>query len=123
VAVTAPDDAIRARRKLTNKLIATRDAARLRPFFTANAKVIPGNGGLIVGADAIVQAFGEQFRQAGFTPYVRMTESVDLDEAGLRAAETGRWAGDGMSGTYMAVWRKQTGQWVIESELFLTLSG
>lgn len=122
MAVTAPDDAIRARRKLTNKLIATRDAARLRPFFTANAKVLPGNGGLIVGADAIVQAFAEQFRQPDFRAYVRTTEAIELDEAGERAAESGRWAGNGMSGSYLAVWRKATGQWVIEAELFVTLS-
>jgi hypothetical protein len=31
--VTSPEDAIRARRKLTNKLIAAREAERLRPFF------------------------------------------------------------------------------------------
>ena len=44
--MTAPDDAIRARRKLTNKLIAAREAARLKPFFTADAKVIPGLSGV-----------------------------------------------------------------------------
>ncbi len=27
-----------------------------------------------------------------------------------------------MSGTYLAVWRKVTGQWVIESELYVTLT-
>jgi ketosteroid isomerase-like protein len=123
MAATAPDDAIRARRKLTNKLIAARDAARLRPFFTANAKVIPGNGGLIVGADAIVQAFAEQFRQSDFKAYLRTTDTVELDDSGQRAAETGHWAGNDMSGTYLAVWRKVTGQWVIEAELFITLSG
>lgn len=121
--MSAPEDAIRARRKLTNRLIAAREAARLKPFFTADAKVIPGNGGLIVGADAIVAAFAEQFRGPGFTAYVRTTEAVELDAAGGRAAETGRWVGNGMSGTYLAVWRNVTGQWVIEAELFVTLSG
>ena len=27
-----------------------------------------------------------------------------------------------MAGTYLAVWRKVSGQWVIESELYVTLS-
>lgn len=27
------------------------------------------------------------------------------------------------SGAYLAVWRKVTGQWVIESELYLTRAG
>ena len=121
--MTAPEDAIRARRRLTNKLIAGRDAARLKPFFVADARLITGDGGLILGADAIVEAFAAQFREPGFVSYVRTPDTVDLDREGARAAETGRWTGGGVSGAYMAAWRKVTGQWVIESELFLTLGG
>jgi hypothetical protein len=120
--VTAPEDAIRARRRLTNKLIASRDAARLRPFFVADARLITGDGGLILGADAIVEAFAAQFREPGFVAYVRMPETVELDQTSDRAAETGRWTGGGMSGAYMAAWRKVTGQWAIESELYVTLA-
>jgi len=119
--VTAPEDAIRARRWLTNRLIASREARRLRPFFLAEARLITGDGGLILGADAIVEAFAAQFRETGFVPYVRNPDRVEIDEAGERAAETGRWTGGGRSGAYMAAWRKLTGQWVIESELFVTL--
>ena len=44
--MTAPEDAIRARRRLTNKLIAAREAQRLRPFFVADARQIAlGHGG------------------------------------------------------------------------------
>jgi hypothetical protein len=121
--VTAPEDAIRARRRLTNKLIASRDAARLRPFFVADARLITGDGGLILGADAIVEAFAAQFREPGFVAYVRRPDTVELDQAGERAAETGRWTGNGVSGAYMAAWRKVVGQWAIESELFVTLAG
>jgi ketosteroid isomerase-like protein len=120
--MTAPEDAIRARRRLTNKLIAAREAARLRPFFVADARLITGDGGLILGADAIVEAFAAQFREPGFMAYVRTPETVELDAAGDRAAETGRWTGGGMTGAYMAAWRKVTGQWAIESELFVTLA-
>jgi ketosteroid isomerase-like protein len=119
---TAPEDAIRARRRLTNKFIAERQAQRLRPFFAPDARVIPGGGGLILGADAIVDAFAQQFRDPGFVAYVRTPDAVEIDAAGETAAETGRWTGNGMSGAYMAAWRKVTGQWVIESELFVTLA-
>jgi hypothetical protein len=119
---TAPDDSIRARRRLTNKLIAAREAQRLRPFFLPDARLITGDGGLILGADAIIEAFAAQFREPGFVAYVRTPDTVDLDQDGARAAETGRWTGAGMSGAYMAAWRKVTGQWVIESELFVTLA-
>ncbi|WP_334163423.1 YybH family protein [Phenylobacterium sp.] len=125
--MTAPEDAIRARRRLTNKLIAAHEAARLKPFFAPDARLIAGDGALILGADAIVDAFAGQFRDPDFGTYVRTPETVELDAAGERAAETGRWvarwkSGE-MAGAYMAAWRKQTGQWVIESELFVTLAG
>jgi len=120
--MTTPEDAIRARRRLTNKFIAEKQAQRLRPFFAADARVIPGGGGLILGADAIVAAFAEQVRDPAFVAYVRTPEGVEVDEAGDMAAETGRWTGNGQSGVYMAAWRKITGQWVIESELFVTLA-
>jgi ketosteroid isomerase-like protein len=125
--VTAPVDAIRARRRLTNKLIAAHEAERLKPFFTADARLIAGDGGLILGADAIVEAFAGQFRDPGFIDYVRTPDSVELDAAGERAAEAGRWVahwkGGDMAGTYLAAWKKTVGQWVIESELYVTLSG
>jgi ketosteroid isomerase-like protein len=119
---TAAEDAIRARRRLTNKLIAAKEAHRLRPFFMADARLIAGDGGLILGADAIVEAFAAQFREPSFVAYVRTPGAVEIDQAGERAAETGRWTGAGRSGAYMACWRKVTGQWAIESELFVTLS-
>ncbi len=123
--MTSPEDAIRARRRLTNKLIAAHEAARLRPFLDTQVKVIAGDGALITGADAVVSAFDAQFRDPAFVAYVRTPETVELDQAGLRAAESGRWVGSWtsarMAGSYMASWRKVTGQWVIESEMFVTL--
>ena len=124
--MSAPDDAIRTRRRLTNKLIAAHEAARLRPFFARDVKLIVGDGALILGADDVIAAFAGQFAEPGFISYVRETERVDLDADGLRAAEagnwTGRWTDREMGGTYLAVWRKITGQWVIESELYVTLT-
>jgi ketosteroid isomerase-like protein len=125
--VTTAENAVRARRKLTNKLIASHEAARLRPFFMADAKVIVGDGGLILGADAIVQAFAAQFAEPGFVTFLRETLEVELDAEGARAAEAGRWTGQWTShelrGTYLAAWRRITGQWLLESELYITLAG
>ena len=123
--MTTPHDAIRARRRLTNKLIAAHEADRLRPFLDPQIKVIVGDGALITGAAAVVEAFQAQFSDPAFVAYVRTPDGVELDQAGLRAAETGRWVGTWrqarMSGVYMATWRKVTGQWLIESEMFVTL--
>jgi ketosteroid isomerase-like protein len=123
--VTAPEDAIRARRKLTNKLIAAHDAQRLKPFFAADANLISGEGGLLMGAPAIIAAFEAQFADPGFVTYLRTTQSVTLAADGKRAAEAGTWLAtwkDGeASGPYLAAWKKVVGQWVIESETFVTV--
>ena len=124
--MTTPEDAIRARRKLTNKLIAAHQAERLRPFFTPDVKLIVGDGDLILGVDAVIAAFANQFADPAFGTYLRETERVELDGGGARAAEAGRWTAtwstEVVAGTYLAVWRKVTGQWVIESELYVTLT-
>jgi ketosteroid isomerase-like protein len=126
MAVVEPEKAIRARRKLTNRLIAEHQAERLRPFLLDDARLIAGDGSLILGADAIVEAFAAQFADPDFVTYRRDTEMVEIDEAGERAAERGVWIalarrGEGPHGQYLAVWRKVLGQWRLESELYVTL--
>jgi len=122
----AADVAIRAKRKLTNRLIAARDAARLRPHMTDDMLLIVGDGDLIRGADAVVAAFASQFADPDFFDYVRTTEAVELADDGRRAAESGRWVGRWkggfeMGGVYMAAWRESRGQWLLERELYVTL--
>ena len=121
-----PEAAIRAKRKLTNRLIAAHDAPRLRPHMTDDILLIVGNGDPIWGADAVVAAFANQFADATFGAYERTTETVELAADGLRAAETGRWVGYWKSGlevtgVYMAAWRERHGQWLLERELYITL--
>ena len=125
--MTTPEDAVAARRKLTNRLIAGKDARRLAPFLSPDIKVIAGDGALILGAAEVLAAFAGQFADPDFVAYVRTTTGVELDAEGTRAAEHGTWVGTWraageQSGTYLAVWKKVTGQWLIESELFVTLS-
>ncbi len=123
--MTTPQDAIRARRKLTNKLIAAHDAGRLRPFFAPDANLISGEGGLLMGAPAIIAAFEAQFADPSFVTYLRTTQSVTLAADGSRAAEAGTWLAtwkdQTATGPYLAAWKKVVGQWVIESETFVTI--
>ena len=88
---------------------------------------IQADGSLILGAPAVVEAFAAQFRDPDFVTYVRTTADVRLDTEGARASEAGTWTAEWrgaplVSGDYLAAWRKVVGQWVIESELFITLS-
>jgi ketosteroid isomerase-like protein len=124
----APDAAIRAKRKLTNRLIASRNAARLRPHLTDDVVLIVGDGALIQGAELVVAAFAGQFADPAFITYVRTTDTVEVASDGLRCAETGRWVGTWkggveMDGVYMAAWRERRGQWLLERELYITLQG
>jgi hypothetical protein len=124
------ENTILGRRRLTNKLIAAHDAARLKPFLDPAINLIAGDGSILIGAAAVLGAFEAQFRDPAFITYVRTSESVRLDAAGDRAAEAGGWVARWrsareevtMSGTYLACWKKTVGQWVIESELYITLA-
>ncbi|MBO9707642.1 MAG: nuclear transport factor 2 family protein [Caulobacter sp.] len=125
--MTTPQDAVAARRKLTNKLIAAKDAGRLAPFLAPDVKVIAGDGSLILGREEVLAALAGQFADPAFVAYVRTTVRIELDATGGRAAEHGTWVGTTRGvpdtrGDYLATWRKVTGQWVIENELFVTLS-
>ena len=125
--MTSPAEAIRARRKLTNRLIAAHDTGRLKPFLHPGITLIAGDGTVLSGAAAVLDAFAAQFADPAFVTYERITESVDLDQDEARAAEGGRWIATWrdapiLTGTYLAAWRKVTGQWVIESELYVTLT-
>jgi ketosteroid isomerase-like protein len=122
----APDAAIRAKRKLTNRLIAAHDAPRLLPHMTDDILIIVGDGELIQGANAVADAFASQFADPAFITYVRTTDTVEIAADSRRAAETGRWVGSWkhgveMSGVYMAAWRESRGQWLLERELYVTL--
>lgn len=127
--MTTPVDAVLARRRLTNKLIAAKEAARLRPFYVSSVKVIVGDGSLITGVDPVIAAFAAQFADPDFITFVRTPDAVELDTVGARVADRGQWVavsrsqGEHIAGWYLAAWTKVRGQWLIESETFVTLRG
>jgi hypothetical protein len=122
---TTAENAIRARRHQTNRLIAAHETTKLKPFFDTDAKVIAGSGALIQGVTDILGVFQAAYDDPSFVTYARTTESVEIGADGTRAAETGTWVGTWkdrtLSGRYLAVWKTRLGQWVIESELYARL--
>jgi ketosteroid isomerase-like protein len=119
--------AIRARRQLTNSLIADHNALGLAQHMTMDMLLIVGDGDLLDGARAVIEAFTAQFADPDFVAYVRTTQTVELAHDGARAAETGRWVGTWkgrapMSGTYLASWRRLGPNWMIEREMYVTLA-
>ena len=81
---------------------------------------------MIAGARGIVEAFAAQFADPAFITYERTPLEITPDMEDARAAERGTWVGrwkdQTLGGDYLAVWRKMTGQWVIEQELYVTLT-
>lgn len=121
--------AIRRLRADFNRAIAAHDLSAAPKFWREDIHVTTGVGRRLSGRDAVRAAFEAIFADATFIAYNRTPDRVELSASGIRAAESGRWLGqwnkpDGTMewrGTYLAVWRKENGQWLIQSELYVSL--
>ncbi len=118
--------AIRARRAASNAAIAARDLNAVLGCMLPEVRVAVAGGALLAGREASRRAFAEQFADTSFRGYVREARDVQLLEPPTTALESGRWTGrwrrgvreEVMSGTYVAEWRHQEGEWFIASEHF-----
>jgi ketosteroid isomerase-like protein len=123
------EQAIRRLRADFNAAIAAHDLGALPKFWRDNIHVTTGAGRQLPGIDALRAAFEAIFADPTFITYTRSPDRVELNASGARAAQSGRWLGqwkkpDGMMewrGTYLAMWRKENGQWLIQSELYVSL--
>jgi uncharacterized protein (TIGR02246 family) len=120
---------IRRLRENFNHAIAARHVSALPKFWREDVHVTTGAGRQLSGRDAVRAAFEAIFADATFITYIRTPGRVELSASGVRAAESGHWLGqwkkpDGMMewrGTYHAMWRKESGEWLIQSELYVSL--
>ena len=123
------EQAIRRLRADFNRAIAAHDVGPLPKFLREDAHVTTGAGRQLSGRDSVRAAFEAIFADATFVTYIRTPDRVELSASVVRAAESGHWLGqwkkpDGMMewrGTYLAMWRKESGQWLIQSELYVSL--
>lgn len=91
--MSAPVAAIRVKRKLTNRLIAARDAPRLGPHMIMDMVLIVGDGALVQGREDVITAFGAEFANPSLLSCVHTTEAVQVAEDEGPAAEHGRCVG------------------------------
>ena len=123
------EQAIRRLRGDFNAAIAAHDPAALSKFLREDIHVTTGAGRQLPGLSAVRAAFEAIFADASFITYTRTPDRVELNSSSLLAAESGHWVGrwkkpDGTMewrGNYMAMWRKENGQWLIQSELYVSL--
>ena len=89
--MTTPQDAIAARRKLTNKLIAGKAAARLAPFFYPKVVLIAGDGSLLIEPVAMPQVQIDRHRQGREPDEKRRNEQAEVHQrTRLRASRRSR---------------------------------
>ncbi len=124
-----PADTVRGLRAASNAAIARHDVNGVLSFMDPSYQVTAGAGTLAQGRDGEREVWTGLFARAADLRYVRTPESVEVADAGERAAEVGRWVGtwttaEGathVGGRYAAYWRRVDGAWKIHSELFVTL--
>ncbi len=123
------EQAIRRLRAEFNRSIASHDAAGLPRFWREDIHVTTGVGRQLAGRNALVAAFDAIFSDSTFVTYIRTPDKIEISASGVRAAESGHWLGqwkkaDGTMewrGTYLAMWRKESDKWLIQSELYVSL--
>jgi len=124
-----PGQRIRARRAAFNDAIAAHDAQRALAFLDSEYQITTGAGEMSQGRFSEVGTWDAIFARADDIVYVRTPDRVDVASPPVRAYESGAWRGSWtasegpqtLGGRYTAHWRLVDGEWVIRSEIFVTL--
>jgi ketosteroid isomerase-like protein len=99
------------------------DAAGLAGLYTSNGCIMPSNSDIVSGAGNI-QGFWQGVFDMGVKAAV--LDTVDLEEHGNTAIETGRYTmkADGGAvadhGKYIIIWKKESGTWKLHKDIFNT---
>jgi ketosteroid isomerase-like protein len=120
---------IRERRKQFNDAILAHDVRALEKFWTPDIQVSTSANRALIGKDAYRAAFERFFGEDDFITFAREPKTITISDDGKTAAEQGEWLGRWRAnvgekrqrGVYLASWRKATGQWLIQSELYVPL--
>jgi ketosteroid isomerase-like protein len=121
---------IRARRAVFNRAIADGDAAAIGPILARDCVMVTGtDSAVIAGRNAQVRVWQREFASSNRLVYERLPDAITVSSVEPIALEQGEWQGveqggtaPAASGVYAAKWREVGGQWVIEAEIFVTLS-
>ena len=110
------------RRDRYNRAIADCDVAAIAQYWMEDIIVISGEGGQYIGKKMLVKVFKEMF-VSDPPVFVRNPKEVIVGDSGILAWETGIWHYETASfrGNYSAMWRKIENQWLLQSELFVSL--
>ena len=123
-------EAIRLARKELNEALASRNLERYASYWTKDATVVWASGELRTGIDDNWKRLAGTFADPHFSGK-RNPEKIEVAKGALSASESGDWIWtfglkDGAvatyRGRYLIMWRRDAGQWRIQSELYVTTS-
>jgi ketosteroid isomerase-like protein len=127
---TPPDLAIRLTRAAFNAALASGNLEAIRPILAPTAILVAGtDSALLSGRKAQLLAWKYEFAAPDRTIYDRTPSAITLSPVEPVAFEHGHWRGVSATtgdvrttGAYTAKWRRSGQNWMIEAELYLTLS-
>ncbi|HSM08513.1 MAG TPA: nuclear transport factor 2 family protein [Gemmatimonadota bacterium] len=127
-------ETIREARLAQNRAIREQDLDAIAEVLEPDVHVTSGIGIHIVGRDAYRRAYEDDFEVLEDVIYTRTPDEIEISavDTGMAeriAAESGTWTGSfvtprgpaQMRGVYSAMWRKRSGRWRINSEIFVSL--
>jgi ketosteroid isomerase-like protein len=124
-----PELEIRVRRAAFNQALAAGDLTAIGPILAPDVVLVAGtDSAVLAGRKAQLLAWKREFAAADRSIYVRKPATITVSTVEPIAFEQGEWTGTSASGVhhaggiYTAKWRHVGTDWVIEAELYLTLS-
>lgn len=119
-------DQIQAAREASNEALRNYDTEGLLSFLTKNVLITTGAGSLIHGKKELRGYINSQDGPRMF--WERSPNEIDVNSERGLAWESGSWKGyteasdqPVVGGKYSAMWTKESGEWKIKSQLFVTL--
>ncbi|MDF2156749.1 nuclear transport factor 2 family protein [Algoriphagus sp. CAU 1675] len=120
-------EAILTQRQASNLALKAFDEELNNTFLTDDVLITTGAGTLISGKEALIEYIQKVSGSRMF--WVRTPDEIIVNPDTQLAWETGTWKGyqEGseeamVGGKYSAQWTKKSGTWLIQSQLFVTLT-
>lgn len=109
-------------RAASNAAIAAADAKAVALYWMDDIHVQSGEGGQYYGKKELLQIFTAMFRKDP-PRFSRVPIDIKIGASGVLAWEQGSWSYQNapFRGSYAAMWRKNGDEWLIQSELFVSL--
>lgn len=120
------EELIRKARQASNEAIARHDAEGISKFCLEDYVIIRGSGVIEHGNEANKTAWKKIFTETPQTYFERLPSEIVISKNNPDLAwESGEWKGFNTyskGGRYSAQWKKKSGEWKLQAELFVALN-